>query len=60
MSSDSSVSVGNDNLIGKEQGRSSVMEADEKHSAAEILNFSQNLWRFTKPHVSFAIPNRLD
>jgi len=36
------------------------MEADEKHSAAEIFNLSQNLWRFTKPHVSFAIPNRLD
>lgn len=36
------------------------MEADEKNSAAEILNLSQNLWRFTEPHMSFAIPNRLN
>jgi hypothetical protein len=36
------------------------MEADEKNSAAEILNLSQNLWCFTKPHMSFAIPNRLN
>jgi len=60
MSSDSSVFVGNDNLIGEEKGRSSVMEAGEKHSAAEILNLSQNLWRFTKPHMPLAIPNRLN
>jgi hypothetical protein len=60
MSSDSSVSIGNDNLIGKENGRTCVMEADEKHSAAQILNLSQNLWRFTKPHMPLAIPNRLN